>query len=80
MLRPVLKGESMAKSGKFMRKHHSLALAVGKNEVANMEDHYRKSGVTVDHRKTAHGDYEPIVTSPEHFRKLLKARGMVDQG
>jgi len=68
----------MAKSGKFMRKHHSLALAVGKNEVAKMEEHYRKSGVQADHRKTAQGDYEPIIHSPEHFKALLKARGMVD--
>jgi hypothetical protein len=70
----------MPKSGKFMRKHHSLALNVGNNQVASMEEHYRKEGVLVDHRKTPHGDYEPVVHSPEHFKAMLKARGMVDKG
>ena len=62
------------------RKHKSLALAVGKKQVAAMEEHYRKHGLLVDHRKTAHGDYEPVITSPNQFKRMLRARGMVDKG
>jgi len=69
----------MAKSGKHWRKHHSLALPVGKNEVAKFEEHYRKEGVTVDHRETACGDYEPVIHDLSHYRKILKARGLVDK-
>lgn len=69
----------MPKSGKFMRKHHSVALAIGAHEVAKFEKHYAKEGVHVSHRKTESGDYEPVITSPEQFRALLKARGLVDR-
>ena len=68
----------MTKGGKFMRKHHSLALSIGKNQVEQMEKHYAREGVHVDHRKTACGDYEPVIISPEHFRALLRARGLTD--
>ena len=67
-------------AGEFWRKHHSLALAVGKNEVKKMEEHYAANGIHVDHRKTASGDYEPVVHSKRDFDRLLKARGMVDKG
>jgi len=60
------------------RKHHSLALAVGKKEVAKMEQHYAAHGLNVQHRRTAQGDYEPVITRPEHFERLLAARGMVN--
>ena len=70
-----------ARSGaEFWRKHHSLALAIGENQVAEMEEHYRKHGIHVSHRRTACGDYEPVVTRREQFDAMLKARGMVDKG
>jgi len=76
---PLNVSEDVGKSGKFWRKHHSIGLAVGKDQVEEMERHYAENGVHVTHRKTKYGDYEPVIVSHEHFAKLLEARGWVDK-
>ena len=63
------------KSGEFMRSHKHLALLIGEGEQAEMEKHYADHGVHVTHRKTACGDYEPVVTNTRDWAKLCESRG-----
>lgn len=67
------------RSGEFWRKHHSAALAVGPDEVKDFEKHYAGEGVSVNHRKTESGDFEPVITSHGHWKQILRARGLVDR-
>jgi hypothetical protein len=67
------------RKGEFWRKHNSLALLVGKNEVADFEKHYADHGISVDHRETASGDMEPVITRREQFEAMLASRGMHDR-
>ena len=63
------------RAGEYMRKHNHLALLVGENQVAEMEQHYANHGVHVTHRKTECGDYAPVVTSHSDWAKLCESRG-----
>ena len=67
------------KSGKHWRGHRHLALEIGANQVKEMESHYARHGVHVDHRKNESGGYEAVVTSLKQFERLLAARGMVNR-
>lgn len=72
-------GAAPPRKGEFWRKHHSLALAVGADEVEKFERHYAENGIHVKHRKTAMGDYEPVITRGEQFDAMLKSRGLVNR-
>ena len=68
-------GKTPPRKGEFMRNHKHLALIVGANEVEEMEKHYAENGVHVTHRKTAQGDFEPVVTQTSDWDKMLASRG-----
>lgn len=70
---------SPPKKGEFFRKHNHLALEVGARDVARAEAHYAKHGILVNHRPKKDGlGYEPVVTQPRDYQRLLKSRGLVD--
>jgi len=62
------------------RAHNHVGLEVGKNQVKQMERHYAKHGIHVDHRPTADGKgFQPVVTSVHQYERMLKARGMTNR-
>lgn len=63
-----------ARKGEYFRKHHAADLAIGKHEQEKFEKHYASHGIHVDHRPTAHGDLEPVITSRKQFERMQAAR------